>query len=235
MRSIALAVSALAFSIPVTAQQVPGCGSVRELGHESDYRTANPAVKNQVEGFHFTPEVEMLLRGKSGHLGEDLAFTLRWFPNHHRALVAISRYAERLKVDQVPHASYSVDCYFRRATAFTPDDQVARLLYAGYLFKAKRNADANREIDRAAELARDNPFTHYNIGLVLVEHQQYERALFHAHRAAALGFPRQELKERLVAARQWREPVANAPASAASQAPAATSAPADPAQPKNPG
>lgn len=216
-------------ALSAEAQTAPGCGNVREMGQESDYRTATPTARNLVESFHFTAEVEALLRGKSGHLVEDIAYTLRWFPNHHRALVAMSRLGERLKVDKVPRAPYSVDCYFQRAISFAQDDTVAHLLYASYLFKAKRVPDANRVIEAANRLAAENAFTQYNIGLVLLEAQQFDRAVVHAQRAAALGFPRDDLKTRLKALGHWREAPAEAgaagvPASEAAPATASASA-----------
>ena len=176
---------------------------------------ATPKARHLVESFHFTPEVEALLRGKSGSLNQDIAYTLRHFPNHHRALVAVMRLGDRYKAERIPDVPYSIDCYFRRATQLAPDDSIARMLYASYLFRKDRTVEANLQVDRAMELAAENGLTHYNIGLVLLEHRQLERALQQAHRALALGYPRTDLKERLITSGRWRDP--EPPAAAASR------------------
>ena len=187
------------------AQPVPGCGDLRELGQEQDYRRAAKREKDLVERNHFTPAVEALISGAQGLLNQDIAYTLRWFPNHHRALVSLTKLAERNRWAPLPDMKYSVDCYFRRATQLAPDDGIARMLYATYLFKVNRVDEALAQTDRSVMLADDSALSHYNIGLVLVEQQQYERALQQAQRAMALGYNRTELKQRLVAAGQWRD------------------------------
>jgi hypothetical protein len=207
---------------PVVAQQNTGCGHPREMGFERDYRLVPREARLLVENFHFTPEVEALVRGKSGSIVQDVSYTLRHFPNHPRALVSMMRLGERVKTEHLPTAPYSIDCYFKRAVQLAPDDGIVRTLYASFLFSKNRVADANLQVDKARELASGNGLTHYNIGLVLIEHKQWDRALEQAHEALALGFPRPELKDRLVAAGKWREPLA--PADAAS-GPTAASAP----------
>lgn len=42
-----------------------------------------------VEHYHFTSDVEHLRKGASGSIALDLDYTLRAFPNHHRALNAM--------------------------------------------------------------------------------------------------------------------------------------------------
>lgn len=198
------------------------CGALTNAFGPFDYRAdhfvslpGGPASHAQklsvVEVNHFTPEVEALIRGKSGYIGGDLDYTLRAFPNHPRALLAMMRYGERLKAPQVPGAHYTVECYFQRAIRFRADDVVVRMLYATFLNRENRKADALEQLAIARREAGDNPFTHYNVGLIYCDLGEYDLALDEAHKAMKLGFAKTELKDRLVAAQKWAEPAASAP------------------------
>jgi hypothetical protein len=57
-------------------------------------------------------------------------------------------------------------------------------------------------------LAKDNPFTHFNIGLVYFDLKMYDRALAQAHRAIELQLPRTELRDMLTKAGHWKDPPA---------------------------
>ena len=52
-----------------------------------DYRDERDKLK-VVEEFHFSRNVEFLIKGITAHYGQDLNYTLLSSPNHHRALVA---------------------------------------------------------------------------------------------------------------------------------------------------
>ena len=183
------------------------CGSLRNHYGPFDYRTQRGEVLDVVERHHFSPEVEGLIRGQtSNHIGADLAYTLGTFPNHHRALMSMMQFGEKLKSPQPPHAAYSVECYFVRAIRFQPDDTTVRLMYANYLTRNSRVEQARRELEEVSKAAGDNPFTHYNMGLIYFDMKDYENALNRAHKALALGFPKGELRDKLTAVRQWRTP-----------------------------
>ena len=212
--------------LPVQAQvAVSSCG---ELGTPFGDYLKDKAKVTMSESFHFTPEVESLTRGKStAVIGGDIDFMLRNYPNHHRALAAMMRLGEKEKTPQPAGATYTVACYFDRAIRFRPDDIVARLLYASYLSKNRREADASAQLEMAARTAGDDPFSHYNIGLIYLEMKNYDRALEQAHKAYGLGFGRPELKDRLKSAGRWKEPVVAAAASSAEgSSPAAADKPA---------
>jgi len=218
---ICVLIGAALLPAEVAAQRdAMGC----QLGHAGGYGPFDYRIHRDklpiVEAHHFTPAVETLVSGKSGSLGGDIDYTLRAFPNHHRALLAMMRLGERTKSPQVDRANHSVECFFKRALHFAPDDTVARMLYATFLAKADREADAIRQLERATLNAGDNPFSHYNIGLVYVDLKRYDKALRQAHRAMALGFPKPDLMNALKQAGQWKEPGADGAASApaASQA-----------------
>jgi len=159
-----------------------------------------------VEEFHFTPEIEAGLRGRNGPIGGDIDYTLKASPNHHRALVTLSRLATRLKTERLPGMDWPVECYFDRAIRYRPDDAVVYMLYAQYLHQRQRTGDATRQLENALRHAGDNAFTHYNIGLVYVELGQHASALAQAHKAMAMGFPRTELADQLKRSGHWREP-----------------------------
>lgn len=210
---------------PAHAQQAQNCGPIANAYGPFDYRTQRPRLAI-VEEYHFPPHVEALIRrqGMSGvAIGGDLDYTLRASPNHHRALVSMSRYGERLRRDKVPGADYTVECYFDRAIRFAPDDPIVRMIYAGFLGRQNRLPEAERQLEAAARQAGDNAFTLYNIGLVYLELKRPAKALEFAHRAKALGWPRPELEQRLREQGQWQEP---APAAAAASQAASSAAPA---------
>jgi tetratricopeptide (TPR) repeat protein len=206
---------------------VVGCGSlVNPVYGPFDYRRANAQQRDLVESAHFTPGVETLSHQKTGPFGWDIGYTLRAFPNHPRALLTMQRLAEKEKKNPPNEAIYTVDCYYDRAIRFQPEDYVVRMLFANYLIeKGGRNDDATAHLEYARSRNEDNPFTQFNVGMLYFDMKNYDKALEQAHRAMALGMPRQELKDRLKSVNRWLEPeeVAAAAAAAAS----AASAPAE--------
>lgn len=194
---------------PPTVAPVPldtiRCGTIENAYGPYDYRRDRDKLPI-VEGAHFTAEVEGLIRGNRGYLGGDLDYTLRAFPNHHRALLAMMRYGQRLKLPKVPSANYDVECYFLRAMSFRPDDTTVRAFYAIFLHHQRRQPEAIYQLDAAARIGATNSFTQYNVGLTFLEIGEPDRALTQAHRASAMGFDRLELKARLQAAGKWVEP-----------------------------
>lgn len=185
---------------------VVACGELGNHYGPFDYRTVQGKL-GVVEKYHFTPEVEALIRGKSSRfIGKDLAYTLRAFPNHHRALMSMMRYGQKLRTPQPPDVQYSVECYFLRALRFRPDDTTVRLMYANFLSSNARASEAMNELEQVAKVAGDNPFTHYNMGLVYFDIKEYDKALAQAHKAMALGFGQTALRDRLTAIGKWRAP-----------------------------
>ena len=187
------------------AQAEPNpCGNLANGYGPYDYRKDKDKLPI-VENHHFVPHVEALIRGVSGPIGGELDYTLRAFPNHHRALVAVTRYGDRLKTPKPPGANYTVECYFDRAMRFAADDNVVRILFAQYLGKQGRTDEAVSQLETAAAKAPDAGFTQYNIGLVYFEMGKHERALAQAHRAMTLGFARPELQAILEKIGKWQE------------------------------
>jgi len=204
----ACCIGILSTNAPAFAQQaVAGCGSLANAYGPFDYRTEKDNKLKVVEAYHFTPIVEALIKGSTGSVGQDLDYTLRASPNHHRALMAMQRLGEKLATPQPHGAQYSVDCYFRRALQFRPDDNTARLIYASFLVKHNRESEANEHLEYAIANT-DNAFTHYNAGLIYFDLKNYDKALKQAHAAMAMGLPRTELRDQLQSVGKWSEPVA---------------------------
>ena len=171
-----------------------------------DYRYHKDKLE-RVERFHFTPNVENLIRGESTvHIEGDLNYLLEKSPNHHRGLVSLMRLVEKRKSPQPGRLRYPIECWFERAMRFAPDDAVVRVLWAQELKREGRDSDAIRQLDAAAAMAKDSANMQFSIGLVFFDLGQYDRALTQAHTAMALGLPRTELADRLRTKGQWRDP-----------------------------
>lgn len=194
-------VASLATPLPSAAGL---CGVLENAYGPFDFRTDKHKLEI-VERFHFTPQVETLQRGQSGRLGSDIDYTLRAFPNHHRALYAMMRLAERTPAGQPKGARYPAECYFERAIRFRPDDAQVHALYAFYLSKQKRTDEARRQLEEAARLQPSDPQILYNIGLGYADLKDYGKSLEFAHKAYAAGIAFEGLRERLRAAGQWRD------------------------------
>ncbi len=141
-----------------------------------------------VERFHFTPEVEQLVKGANGPLPTDIDYTLRAFPNHHRALWAIIKFHldERRKK---PRRYTPAECYLQRALVFSPNDGIVQMLFGIYLHKAGHMEAAGKYFDKALAINPDNAEAHYNYGLLLVDKEKYDEAIEHARTAYQLGYP----------------------------------------------
>jgi Tfp pilus assembly protein PilF len=198
------------FALNGYAQVVSGlCGPLDRAGQYGpyDYRTATQEQKRLVEGAHFTPPVEALQAGRrSKRPTGDIDYTLRAFPNHLRALHAMTRWSERIGMNHPPGATYTVECYYERAIRFRPDDAGVHALYAHFLIDRKRFGEAREQLERAAagDYERD-PQISYNIGLAYFELKDYDRSLKFAWQAYREGVQFPALKRKLQAVGKWRE------------------------------
>lgn len=202
-----LLIAGSAGAAPAVGPTGEACGTYVYRAPGGDY--TNPVDRQdltEVEHFHFTPEVERLVRGTTGSLGADIGYTLDHFPNHHRALASMSRLALRDKTRKPYGAHYSIDCYFDRALRYRPDDARVHALYGGYLLGLGMSDAALEQLKQAARLEPGNATTHYNLGLLYLKRKDYEQARASAHTAYGLGFPLPGLKNQLTAAGQWRDP-----------------------------
>jgi tetratricopeptide (TPR) repeat protein len=200
--SLALSTYALAGEVQLGEAQ---CGPIKTGFGPYDY--TNPAdVRDHlgiVEGAHFLPYVERLIKGHSSYLGGDIDYTLRAFPNHHRALSSMANLSIRDKTDKPVGANWVVLCYFERAIRFKPNDSRVRLIYALYLNRRGNKDEALVQLKKAYELRPDSANINYDLGLLYLDHKDYENAKIHAKKAYELGFPLPGLKNRLIKAGKW--------------------------------
>ncbi len=173
------------------AQSVPGCGTLTNAYGPFDYRDPTAREKSLpiVEEFHFTPDVEMLIRGSTGRIIGDLDYTLRAFPNHPRALQAISRYALGGGQFNAQSGIPSADCYFQRAIAFAPTDATVHEIYGNYLAKRGDKEGARSQYEDALRLAPDSAEINYNAGLFFMQQGDLTRAKALAKVAYDQGYP----------------------------------------------
>lgn len=203
---VALALLA-AYSLSSSAQNLPlECGQIGDGYGPFDYRTQKKELQI-VEGAHFTPEVEGLIRGnRAGNPGGDIDYTLRASPNHHRALKAMMDLARKEKRDPPAGTRYSVSCWFQRAEAYRPDDAMVKVLHGVFLLRSGSRTEAIAKLEQAAVLDSGDANIDYNLGLAYFDVGQYEKSLQSAHRAYAAGFPLPGLREKLKRAGKWRAP-----------------------------
>ena len=204
LRLLFLALLVLAWTGQGRASEM--CGALENHYGPFDYRTDKGKL-TIVEQAHFTPSVESLTRGNTSTIGDDLAYTLRTFPNHHRALIAMMNLGFKLKTERAPGASHTVGCFFDRALRFRPDDPTVRMIYANYLSRHGKKDDAIKQLEIAQSLGASNANLDYNMGLAYFEVGDYEKSLGFAHRAYKGGFNLPGLKNKLVKAGKWRDAV----------------------------
>ncbi|MFQ5761142.1 MAG: tetratricopeptide repeat protein [Acidiferrobacterales bacterium] len=162
-----------------------------------------------VEKYHFNADVENLKSGMSSYIVDDLAYTLNAFPNHHRALNAMTRlwrrYRQKGKIPPGAHPEQPPKYWLDRAMRFAPHDGVVPLLYAIHLHRLKKYDQALILYKQAEKMLPNSAEVHYNLGLLYVARHEYGLALLHARQAYKLGYPLPGLKTKLIAAGVWKE------------------------------
>lgn len=163
-----------------------------------------------IEEHHFNRNVELLIRGISTEPMGDIDFTLRAFPNHHRALTSAVNFRVRNKRWPQTSKGRQAECYLQRAIAFSPKDPTLHPLLAHVLHRLNKPTQALVSYRKAiADHPRD-VMLKYNMGLALTDIKQYKQASRIATEIYAADFPLPALKRRLVAAGEWKEPPAKA-------------------------
>lgn len=200
---LAVALCAAA-NVPAQESITMDCGALRNHYGPFDYTNADHYANNLpvVERRHFTLEVEALVRGETGSIELDLNYTLRTFPNHHRALYAVAKLQLRSGFRRM-RDYLTADCYFDRAMRFKPDDAKVRMLYGLYLHKKGNFDEAMLRYKEALVAVPDDIELHYNIGLLYCDLKDYPAAIPHAQTAYAAGYPLPGLRNRLIKAGAW--------------------------------
>jgi Tfp pilus assembly protein PilF len=162
-----------------------------------------------VEEYHFKPEHEQLAEGASIWTRNNLDYTLRAVPNHHRALWAMARWY-LLKLEQTDRNQLEAlerlregppppECYFRRAKRFAPKDGTVPAIFGIYLHKREKLDEALTEYSLAESLAPGNAELIYNMGLLHFDMDNFDKAQEYAQRASSLGYPLRGLQSKLKA------------------------------------
>lgn len=168
------------------------------------YDYTNPKHRGQnlylVESAHFTKEVEMLIKGNTAtNAVGDLDYTLRAFPNHHRALYAMMRYQQK----QPDHSRPPVECYYQRAMNFSPNDYRVMQLYAHYLTKKKKPQMAISVYKKALSTQSAPPAINYSLGLLYFDMKKVDDAVEQAKIAYSGGVKKSKLARKLKEINRW--------------------------------
>lgn len=192
--------------------QEPGlaaaCGPlVKTSAGPHDYRDYNARARflPVVERVHFTPGIEDLTAKPPRYLAGDLSYTLNKFPNHYRALDAISRLSVKVGMEQPEGSDYSVDCWFQRAVVFQPEDSVVRLTYGIHLERLGKYQEALRHVEAGLRLEPGNAKILYYMARLKLRIGNADEARHYALEAQTAGFPIDDLRKELIAIGQWDE------------------------------
>ncbi|MDX2367658.1 MAG: tetratricopeptide repeat protein [Colwellia sp.] len=149
----------------------------------------------RVEQFHFTRNVEFLIQGESGPISADIFYTLTKFPNHHRALYSMMKYSQQNKLNY--NKMFTMECFFKRAIYFKPNDPMVYLLMGIYHHKKKEYSNAEKKYLYALKLQPKNAEINYNLGLLYFDELKLEKSKKHAILAYQNGYPLTGLKNKL--------------------------------------
>lgn len=209
-----LAVVLLLGALPALAYAQLGeavCGALTNHHGPFDYRKASVDDLKLVERAHFTPSVENLISGNtSSGPGGGLSYTLNVFPNHHRALMSMMKFALREKRSIPSGSRRTIECWFDRGERFAPDDAMVKIIHGLYLTRAGKTVEARDKLDEARALGLMDANGYYNLGLGYFDLHEYDKALESAHAAYAQGFPLPGLRDKLRRAGKWRDPAPEA-------------------------
>jgi len=174
-----------------------------------DYRKDRGPNLAVVEEYHFTRNVQNLRKGNTGYILGDIHYTLEAFPNHYKALNSLIYYQliyqSDIKKGVRGAVKPSVECYFKRAISFFPDDANVEILYAVYLKKIKRYKMADKHYQKAIDKAPENLKYRYIYGLFLIKEKKYSLAKKEAEIIYSKGFSGQKLKQKLIDVGVWNE------------------------------
>lgn len=186
------------------------CGTLRNAFGPFDYRKYKGSSQLwDVERNHFTKDVENLTHGVRGvshrSVPGDLDYILRAFPNHHRALHAVSRYQLKYGKPSIRSRFRTAECYFDRSMRFAPNDGMVQMIYGIYLQKKGSLKGALSRYNEALKLMPNFAELHYNLGLLYVKLKDFEAAKEHADKAYQLGYPLPGLKQQLIRLGVWKK------------------------------
>lgn len=186
----------LLFSFIAQSAFSAGAGCDRPLvsgafGVHVDYRSGSQVDQDRialVERFHFTPDVEALIKGQSSTIPSDIDYTLRQIPNHYRALDTMARWQLKFPHKESDKDYSNITCYFERAFDLFPNDPMLQFVFGVSQHRNKDFKEALRAYTKAEELGLTSAELYYNFGLVYVDLGDKEKAVHYAEKAYALGY-----------------------------------------------
>lgn len=184
------------------------CGMlIKTSAGPHDYRDYNARARflPVVERVHFTTGIEDLTAKPARYLAGDLSYTLNKFPNHYRALDAISRLSVKVGMEQPEGSDYSVDCWFQRAVVFQPEDGIVRLTYGIHLERLGKFREALKHVETALSLEPGNGKVLYHLARLKLRLGEADEARRYALEAQAAGFPINDLREELISLGLWND------------------------------
>jgi len=184
------------------------CMQVQENFGPFDYllRKNLPNELGIVERYHFTPQVEQLIAPVSSvHVLGEISYTLKAWPNHHRALNSMLRHRVRTWGSRPKeYLRYSpAECWLQRAIKFSPKDATVHMLYGILLHRTNHQEQALKQYRKAYDIDPSNVQTKYNLGLLLIELKSYSEAKKYALELYSRGYPLPGLKNKLKKAGHW--------------------------------
>ena len=207
--AIIISIVAAASSI-VEADLLEKCGGfqppVWDYADRQNWQPTGDAPQTRiklVENSHFNAGVERLVKGQTAaNPVADITYTLRRFPNHSRALWALSR-ASRHPQWKTATSFDDVVCYFERALRFRSKDPTVWMIYGMHLQQEGKYDDSAEKYARAEQLGLNSSEFHYNYGLLLADKGDFGTARMHAEKAYQMGYPLPGLRRKLAAAGHW--------------------------------
>ncbi|WP_293264275.1 hypothetical protein [Neptunomonas sp.] len=159
-----------------------------------------------VEGAHFNENVESLRGGakQKYNLYGDIDYTLRAFPNHHRALNSVIKLRTLYGAKHYKQKmSTPAECYLQRAINFSPKDASSFMLYGILLHKIGDFDNALIQYKKAEQQSAGSAEIQYNLGLLFIEMERFDEAKVYALKAYAQKFPLKGLMKRLKKSGHW--------------------------------
>jgi len=186
---------------------LPCQGSSKGYG-PYDFFSVDKHHVNVVEQFHFTRNVEQLIKGESSRIVDDLDYTLVSIPNHPKALLSAIRFQikENNKLNRVAlgRLKSTPECYLQRAINFNPKNTSSYILLAYYYSKINKLKKAQDIYIKAINLAPNNSKTEYLYSLLLIKLKENKEAVKYAKKAYQHGHPPQNLKNKLKKLHLWK-------------------------------